>query len=153
MTAYCWRPLAPGAGVIGGNKGYGRGSGVVMNPNAMVLWDKDVTLLPPDNLVVIALHEKGFQTISSQTSLDEVGTTEKKGSMGFVAAIPDVAGDRADAGDWRSRFEDVGLGSRFPSMVIRGAAASSRVFQGSVSESHASTILMVSAGLRVAPGL
>ncbi|KAJ4975221.1 hypothetical protein NE237_000327 [Protea cynaroides] len=32
----------PGAGVIGGDKGYGRGSGLLVNHNAIVLWDREV---------------------------------------------------------------------------------------------------------------
>ncbi|KAJ4978479.1 hypothetical protein NE237_009259 [Protea cynaroides] len=35
MSSDGYRPLAPGAGVIGGDKGYGRGSGVPINLNAL----------------------------------------------------------------------------------------------------------------------
>ncbi|KAJ4961818.1 hypothetical protein NE237_021728 [Protea cynaroides] len=36
----------PGAGVIGGDKGYGRGSGLLVNHNAIMLWDREV-FVPP----------------------------------------------------------------------------------------------------------
>ncbi|KAJ4949988.1 hypothetical protein NE237_026820 [Protea cynaroides] len=40
------RLSVPEAGVIGVGKGYGRGSGLSSNPNAVVLWDREVFLNP-----------------------------------------------------------------------------------------------------------
>ncbi|KAJ4978545.1 hypothetical protein NE237_009325 [Protea cynaroides] len=113
-----------------------------MNPNAMVLWDKEMTLLPRDNLVPIDSHERGIQMVSLQTSPAEMGMAEKEGSMVFTAGVSD--GDRVDQGgsrhvrfadlpgsgvvDRQSQRHDVGLGSRTPSVVPRAPAASGREF-------------------------
>ncbi|KAJ4951586.1 hypothetical protein NE237_028418 [Protea cynaroides] len=39
-------PSTPGSGVIRRNKGYGRGLGVVGDPNQVVIWDREVWLQP-----------------------------------------------------------------------------------------------------------
>ncbi|KAJ4952629.1 hypothetical protein NE237_029461 [Protea cynaroides] len=63
----------PRAGVIGGDKGYGRGSGLLVNHNAIMLWDREVFVLPRVGI-------EGVQT-GRQSRMDSLSTSQVASPM------------------------------------------------------------------------
>ncbi|KAJ4954185.1 hypothetical protein NE237_031017 [Protea cynaroides] len=69
MSAGGLRMSVPSAGVVGGGKGYGRGSRIESNPKAMILWDRDVFVPPRMDVGAGGRHLLGTQARARQISL------------------------------------------------------------------------------------
>ncbi|KAJ4962574.1 hypothetical protein NE237_022513 [Protea cynaroides] len=135
MSAGDLRPPAPGAGVIGGGRGYGRGSGV--NPNAMVLWDRDVFL-------------HSTQGISENASSKSRSTSQTMGHQSTQAGAVFSAGSNGRLRNQSRPDEDRHV--FFENIHLQDGVADG-VVQSSGSEMHrdgiSAAISMVNAGNRV----
>ncbi|KAJ4970672.1 hypothetical protein NE237_003771 [Protea cynaroides] len=91
MSAGGFGPSAPGAGVIGGRKGYGRGAGLRVNPNSTILWDREVMLQP-------RVSEQTVNEGAASSGSHEIGlvlsTTMINGSQDARMLIPALLASR-----------------------------------------------------------
>ncbi|KAJ4981553.1 hypothetical protein NE237_032390 [Protea cynaroides] len=127
MSAGGLRPLAPGAGVISGGHGYGRGSGV--NPNAMVLWDRDVFLHP-----IQGISEKISSQSRSISHVIGIQSTATTSSTGMVTEQAGVVFSVGSNGRLRNQTRHDGYRHvRFDNSHLQDG-----VVQDSVSQLHGS---------------
>ncbi|KAJ4968123.1 hypothetical protein NE237_014824 [Protea cynaroides] len=104
-----FRPPVPGAGVIGGGRGYGRGAGSDVHPNAVLLWDRDVFLQPVDagsrdfkrHVVPPAVNQTTLR--QSSISMPSEGGFMGRDSRSLVG----TSGGGSSRSDWRMRFHEL----------------------------------------------
>ncbi|KAJ4976035.1 hypothetical protein NE237_001141 [Protea cynaroides] len=160
------RPPAFGAGVIGGGRGYGRGSGV--NPNAMVLWDREVFLHSTRGISENASSKSrsAYQTMGHQSTATTFALTGRVSEQAGVVFSARSNGrlrnqSRPDE-DHHVRFENVYLQDGVADGVVQSSRSEMHrgnyvPVMGRVSQNQgdgiSAAISMVNAGNRVSAGI
>ncbi|KAJ4975809.1 hypothetical protein NE237_000915 [Protea cynaroides] len=159
-------PLAPGAGVIGGGRGYGR---LGVNPNAMILWDRNVFLQPTQGIS----ENANFQSRAASHSMGTHSTATSFPSTNMVSEQDGVVFSEESNGRLRNQAGPA-YGDRhvhFDNSQLQDEVVDG-VVQGPISEMHgdgsisvtgrvlrnqgdgiSAAIAMVNAGNRVSVGI
>ncbi|KAJ4969667.1 hypothetical protein NE237_002766 [Protea cynaroides] len=155
MSAGSSRPWVPGAGIIGGEKGYGSGAGL-SNPNAIVLWDRDVFLNHSSSMndlqgpvsMRLDLPTEVISVVIYHLWFSLLAITVFRGTDLNTGFVDSVVEDAANQGV-RSGLEEV----KSENSMIRVAPDIPRSSTGDQGGVHGSAIARVNAGLRVATGI
>ncbi|KAJ4953478.1 hypothetical protein NE237_030310 [Protea cynaroides] len=136
-----YRPLAPGAGVIGGDKGYGRGQGVAGSFDQVVVWDRDAVVTGARAMV---LPVNGPTVFSGRVF--SLGSNQS-GGRDVVNSLRTLPRGDQNQGGMLNLLRQVSLGSEISnhfsasSMMMMAGVGSSTIPQGgwpSASYSHSS---------------